>query len=774
MSTQLRIERTVLIIFVLLCGSLLDSFAQNLPTKEWDKSFGSERHDEMFAIIQTNDGGYLLAGDSDSPAGGDKSQDSQGLTDFWVVKTNASGNKLWDRRFGGNNREELFGVLQTADNGYLLGGGTLSVISGDQTQTSRGDRDYWIVKIDANGVKLWDKRFGGPGDDELRSMAKTSDGGFILGGESSSDTGGEKTEDNHGVYDVWIVKVNANGNLQWEASYGGTDDDRLNAIQQTADGGYIIGAWTISPVSFDVTQAGKGSTDMWLVKTDASGVKMWDSRFGGSDNEYLYALDQTSDGGFILGGYTRSEANGDVTIPGKGGYDFWMVKTDGNGIKLWDKRYGGDSDEKGKSIYQTNDGGFMMGGWSESGISGDKTVNTQGGTDYWLLKSDANGNKQWDLDFGANVEERLHDVPQTSDGGFIIGGLSESGMNGDKSQPGKGLSDFWMVKLTAAAATTIFYADADGDGFGNAAIDTMAVTAPPGYVSDQTDCNDANGAINPAAMDICNSIDDNCNQQTDENAIIATITPAGTVEVCKGTGVTFIANTGNGISYQWMRNGASISNATSSSYSTTQKGTYSVTENNLFSCSSASAGTALKTLSNPDAVITPLGNLDICTAGSVTLQANEGNNLSYQWKKDGNKIIGATNQNYVATAAGKYQVGVVKNNGCKKTSATVIVTKSCKLQSGNPKITDQALRTYPNPTSGKFTLLVKTDAPADGMAKIEVMNLMGQQVQMTLAPFANGVLQKDLSFSPNTPEGLYLLKVSTGERTYTTRVTFHK
>ncbi|MEO6442304.1 MAG: T9SS type A sorting domain-containing protein [Chitinophagales bacterium] len=752
----------------------ISSFAQTLPTKEWDKSFGALMHDEMFSIIQTNDGGYLLGGDSDSPLGGDKSQGTQGFTDFWIVKTDALGNKLWDKRFGGNQKEELYGLLQTSDNGYLLGGGSFSDISGDKTQASRGGRDYWIVKVDVNGNKLWDKRFGGPDDDELRSMAATSDGGFILGGQSLSDTGSEKSEDNHGEYDVWIVKINANGNFQWDASYGGTDDDRLNAIQQTNDGGYIMGSWTISPPSFDVTQAGKGSTDMWLVRADANGVKMWDSRFGGDSNEYLYALDKTSDGGFILGGYTQSGQNGDVTMAGQGGYDFWMVKTDGNGVKQWDKRYGGLADEKGKSIYETADGGFILGGWSESGISGDKTQDTKGGTDYWLIKSDAHGNKLWDLDFGANAEDRMHDVPQTSDGGYIIGGLSKSGLNGDKSEAGKGISDYWMVKISSGVSAQLFYADADGDGFGNASIDTLAIAAPLGYVSDNTDCNDTNNAINPHAIDICNSIDDNCNEQTDENTISASVSPAGNVEVCKGTAVTLNANTGTGITYQWIKDGVNISNATNSSYTTTQKGEFAVMEKNAFFCSSSSPVTNVKTLVNPEALITPLGNLDICSTGSVVLQANGGNNLSYQWKKDGSKINGATNQNYAATAAGKYKVAVTKKNGCKQTSDAVTAIKSCRQETDIQLPADQAFSTYPNPTSGKFTVLVKMEIPGDGLAKIEIMNLMGQQVQVAFAPCKNGILKEELSFNTIMPEGMYLLKVSSGEHSYFSRLTLQK
>lgn len=718
----------------------------------------------MYMLILTNDGGYLLGGDSDSPLGGDKSQGSQGLNDYWIVKTDALGNKQWDRRFGGNSNEELYSILQTPDNGFLLGGWTQSNVNGDQTQASRGGRDYWIVRTDANGIKLWDKRFGGPDDDEMRAMIQTADGGFLLAGESRSSIGSEKSQNNHGVYDVWVVKTDALGNKQWDASYGGTDDDRLNAVQQTADGGYILGAWTISPPGFDVTETGKGSTDMWLVKADANGMKLWDHRFGGDDNEYMYALDQTNDGGFMLAGYTRSELNGDVTVAGKGAYDFWLVKTDGNGVKLWDNRLGGPSDDKGKSIYELEDGGFIVGGWSESDAGGDKSQDTQGLTDYWLVRTDAAGNKIWDLDVGANNDERLHDVPRTADGGFIIGGHSSSGMNGDKSQPNKGLSDYWVVKLAAEVPTAVFYADNDGDGFGDLMTDTLAMFAPDGYVADHSDCNDQNANVNPLAADVCNLLDDNCNGQADENSFVAALSPAGTVEVCKGTDVTLFADTTAGLLYQWVRDGVLILNATGNSYTTSQQGSYQVKEINGFNCYSIAPPTTINTLSKPDAIITPAGSLDICTSGSVLLQANAGANLSYQWKKDGSKVNGATAQNYSATMAGVYKVVVTKKNGCKKTSPAATVIKTCRFITPGQVKPDEMLTVYPNPSDGDFMISVpfsQCNIPATigGMvASIRLMNSLGQTVYEEIIAPVNEVLTTSIP-AEALPNGSYVLQV---------------
>lgn len=754
-----------ILLFIFLCLHITTAVSQITPLKQWDRKYGGIRSDDMYVIIQTIDGGYLLGGDSDSPAGGDKSEDCRGLSDYWIIKTDAYGNKQWDRRFGGNSSDEMYTVLQTADKGYLLGGWSVSNENGDQTQTSRGGRDYWIVKVDVNGNKLWDKRFGGPADDEMRAMAQTSDGGFILAGESRSGVGGEKTQVNNGAYDVWVVKTDLNGNLQWDACYGGSDDDRLNAVQQTTDGGYLFGAWTNSPLGFDVSEVGKGLTDMWLIKADASGQKMWDHRFGGSDNEYLYALDQTHDGGFILGGYTRSPVGGDVSEVGQGAYDFWLLKTDGMGTKLWDKRYGGLMDEKGKSIYETSDGGFMMGGWSQSNAGGDKSQDTKGITDYWVVRVDVEGRKFWDMDLGANLDERLHAVPQTADGGFIIGGHSNSGLNGDKSQSNEGLSDYWMVKLSAPIPTAVYFADADGDGFGNELKYTVAAASPPGFVSNHADCNDQSEAIHPGAIDLCNLIDDDCNGLTDEHAFEALMIPSGLVEVCKGDDVTLYAPSSGTVIFQWLKNGSIINNVTNDTYVTGKKGDYQLQEMNAFDCLSVSAVTSINTLSKPDAVITPLGNLDICEIGVVLLQANIGNNLTYVWKKDGNKIVGATSQNYMVTEAGGYKVIVTKNNGCKKTSSMVMVVKSCKQYQNALFNLNQYLSVYPNPSPGSVTVhllvdeLIISEKQDNLTGKLNIFNALGQVVYETAIEIRNGKLVEQVILKPGVPNGIYMVQV---------------
>ncbi len=223
---------------------------------------------------------------------------------------------------------------------------------------------YVISSAQAPAVKQWDKTYGGNDDDEPYSLKQTTDGGYILGGYSSSNISGNKTENSKGAYDYWIVKMDGSGNKQWDKTYGGSDEDYLVSLQQTTDGGYILGGYSLSNSSGDKTANSKGNYDYWIVKVDGNGNKQWDKTFGGNDADYLVSLQQTSDGGYILAGYSLSNSSGDKTENDKGNYDYWVVKVDGSGNKQWDKTFGGSGDDALRSLQQTTDGGYIAGGFS--------------------------------------------------------------------------------------------------------------------------------------------------------------------------------------------------------------------------------------------------------------------------------------------------------------------------------------------------------------------------------------------------------------------------
>ena len=333
-----------------ICFLMLLSFSvcaqQHALAKQWDKRFGGTGDDGLAAFQQTTDGGYILGGLSHSGISGDKTQDDWDVTystnDYWIVKIDVAGNKQWDKRFGGFDEDGLMALQQTFDGGYILGGTSFSGIGGDKTQSTRSGEDYWIVKIDSLGNKQWDKRFGGTtGANDLYSVVQTREGGYLLCGYSNSGVGGDKTQPNWDVtnsyHDFWVVKIDSAGTKQWDKRFGGIKEDGGIAIQ-TNDGGYMLGGGTSSELSGDKTQTGWGDQDYWIVKIDSLGNKLWDKPYGGTGTDVINSLIQTKEGGYALMGFSRSPISGDKTAV-RGGY--WVVKTDSAGNKQWDNGFDG-------------------------------------------------------------------------------------------------------------------------------------------------------------------------------------------------------------------------------------------------------------------------------------------------------------------------------------------------------------------------------------------------------------------------------------------------
>jgi len=295
------------------------------------------------------------------------------------------------------------------------------------------------------------------------------------------------------------------GNIQWQNTIGGSINDQLYSIQQTIDGGYILGGWSNSNISGDKTENSQG-TDYWVVKLDASGNIQWQNTIGGSFLDYLNCMQQTSDGGFILAGSSQSGISGDKTEDSQGGSDYWVVKLDAFGNIQWQNSIGGNSDDYLTSIQQTIDGGYILGGYSNSGISGDKTENYQGLYDYWVVKLDATGNIQWQNTIGGNSWDELISIQQTNDGGYILGGHSSSGISGDKTENSQGDYDYWVVKLTnkISLINGKIYIDANS----NTIQDSNEINLPNRMITEQNTgriaFSEQNGNYNVSVLDTGN------------------------------------------------------------------------------------------------------------------------------------------------------------------------------------------------------------------------------------------------------------------------------
>ncbi|QHV95657.1 PKD domain-containing protein [Spirosoma endbachense] len=428
-----------------------------IPAKVWDKTFGGTDDDAIRAMVATSDGGFLLGGYSRSGQNGNRSAPNLGKTDMWVVKVDGSGNKVWDKAFGGSNDDVLTSILATSDGGFLLGGNSKSDQDGNKSTPKQGGGssdigDMWVVKIDGSGNKVWDKAFGSNDSDGISAMVATSDGGFLLGGYSDSDQTGSKSAPKRGGTDMWVVKIDGGGNKIWDKTFGGADSDYLNSMVATSDGGFLLGGYSRSSQDGNKSDANRGQEDYWVVKIDGSGNKVWDKTFGGSDTDYLNSVATTSDGGFLLGGYSRSSQDGNKSDANRGQEDYWVVKIDGSGNKIWDKTFGGSSGDNLRAMAATSDGGFLLGGASGSGQTGNKSAPYQGAYDYWVVKINGSGSKVWDKTFGGSSNDMMYSLLATSDGGFLFGGNSNSDQSGDKSDPNRGNTvlkvndDMWVVK----------------------------------------------------------------------------------------------------------------------------------------------------------------------------------------------------------------------------------------------------------------------------------------------------------------------------------------
>ena len=430
----------------------------NAQEIEWQNTIGGGGNDELYSIKQTTDGGYILGGTSRSNISGDKTENNWDTTqtraDYWIVKTDALGNIQWQNTIGGSGHDELYSILQTTDGGYIMGGRSTSLISGDKTENTVGGDDYWIVKTNSSGNIQWQNTIGGSGNDWLYSIKQTTDGGYILGGWSFSNISGDKTENSNGLEDYWIVKTDSLGNIQWQNTIGGGNSDILYSIQQTTDEGFILGGYSNSNISGDKSENRIGDYDFWIVKTDSSGNIEWQNTIGGNNSDWLNSIQQTTDGGFILGGRSNSNISGDKTENSwNNSNDYWIVKTDNSGNIQWQNTIGGNSYDYIYSIQQTTDGGFFLGGNSNSNISGDKTELSMGGYDYWIIKTDTSGNIQWQNTIGGSGNDVIWSIQQTIDGQYILGGWSNSNISGDKTENSIGLSDYWIVKICDSLST---------------------------------------------------------------------------------------------------------------------------------------------------------------------------------------------------------------------------------------------------------------------------------------------------------------------------------
>ena len=343
----------------------------------------------------------------------------------------------WQKTYGGTGPDTAFEITSTNDGGYFIVGNSNTNNNGDVTG-NHGFNDFWVVKTNSVGAIQWQKSLGGSDQDYGQSGSQTSDGGYIVAGYTGSNDG--DVSGNHGTIDFWVVKLDGSGNIEWQNAMGGTDHDYAREVRQTVDGGYVVVGFTYS-TNGDVI-GNHGDADYWVVKLDTSGNVQWQKTLGGTFGDEGDSIQQTADGGYIVAGHSFS-SDGDVSSGNQGLRDYWVVKLDSSGNIQWENSMGGSATEYGKSVIQTSDGGYLIGGETSSS-DGDITGH-QGAGDYWLVKLNNNGIMEWQKTLGGSLDDEANCVKQVSDGGYLVAG--RSGSNDGDVTGNHGSPDFWVVKL---------------------------------------------------------------------------------------------------------------------------------------------------------------------------------------------------------------------------------------------------------------------------------------------------------------------------------------
>jgi hypothetical protein len=381
------------VLLVLLCSSLVVSVDAALM---WSQTYGGAGYDFPYALVAASDGGYAIAGVTNSFGAG-------GL-DFWLVKTDAFGHMEWNKTFGGTGDEGASSMVATSDGGYAIAGSTFSY--------DTLDRDFWLVKTDASGNMEWNKTYGGTASDGLASMVATSDGGFAMTGLTYSFGAHVGT----GWGDIWLIKTDSAGNIEWNQTYGGYYAEEAYSVVSTSDGGYALIGITCNVPSLEHTPR-----KFLLVKTDAYGNMEWNQTYGESSYDEPRSLVATSDGGYAIVGYTYA-------FDGYG--DFLLIKTAVSGNMEWNRTYGNPGSDLASELVETSGGGYAIAGY---------TTFEHGVGDMWVIKTDLYGNVQWNQTYGGTAFEGASSLVETSDGGYAIAGVIAYPFDA-------GFDDFWLVK----------------------------------------------------------------------------------------------------------------------------------------------------------------------------------------------------------------------------------------------------------------------------------------------------------------------------------------
>ncbi|MFY7963984.1 MAG: T9SS type A sorting domain-containing protein [Chitinophagaceae bacterium] len=729
------------------------AIAQTPRAIEWQKSFGGDGPDIAYGGQQTSDGGYIFGGFS-----GNNNGDITGTlanTNYWVVKTNSAGTIQWQKTLGSNGGDQGLSIVQTTDGGYIVVGETNQSGSSGNVVGGHGGLDVLVVKLSSTGATQWSKTLGGTGDERATSVIQTADGGYAFTGLASSNNG--DVTNIHNSVDYWVVKLNSTGDLTWQKTYGGSGDDRAYSIKQTTDGGYIVTGESNTNNDGDVT-GNHGNIDMWVIKINSTGTLQWQKSFGGSNQERGRSIIQTTDGGYIVAGSTNSSNSGDIT---------------GNRSETITQCYGDPGDPW--YFCDTYDQDF---------------------NDYWVVKLTSAGSIDWQKYYGGNLNDEAYCIIQTKDRGYAISGYAESN---DGSVNGiHGSYDAWIIKTDNSG--NVQWQKAYGGSrveYGN----SISETSDEGYIVTGTTAYGVDGDVtfnhgdwdwwvfklkgtakSTTNFSICaGALPYSWNGLTFNTAgtqtkyfgtdSIATLNltigqPAiiGANGVCAGDSVTLTNPQSGGV---WYTQQTSQANIDPSTGVLTAKSAGNV----IVQYSTPGCGIATKTITvNPIPAVptvayapgTNIGSVrsgnDFCNNKTFTIVGNPSGGV---WSKTG--VVSVTSPAGVVTTgnvlgAGTLTYTYTNINGCSNSRTFVSNVVSCAARMSN--ITDQLATSndftiYPNPARSQLTIY---QSQLTSTGNIVITDLYGKRIK-TL-PLSMGTNIINVS---NLSKGMYFVSTITNE-----------
>lgn len=526
------------------------SFSQ-FTAKIWDNTIGGANNDYLRDAIPTADGGYLLAGESASAIGYDKTQPCKGSYDYWIIKLNESGSVIWDRTIGSAEYDHVSATAQGSDGNYLIVGNTTAGISGDKSEASMGLSDYWLLCLDPLGNIIWQNAIGGSGDDVPTDVISVP-GGYIVGGYSTSGISGDKTIASYGGQDFWLMKINLSGNIVWQFAYGGSVNDRLWKIKKLLDGSYVLAGDSESGISGVKTVPNYGLRDLWFIKIGGGGSVLWQQDFGSASYDYLGDILEMEDGGFMVASYSSGNITGiktelsaniwssccDYGI-GEGSWsdvnDTWLLRLNELGELIWDNTYQDVYSNKNKVIFSSAPDRYCIAGdeWMDESPE-PLTLETFNEDGYRIYATTLNGGLYYEDDeYGSinytNGNCTMGTAFPMPDGSYIVAGSSDALADDFKSEGVMGVSDlhdFWIIKMGPDTCTLKpLYTDYDQDGAAGDWVSNVCANNLGYTMSTIMDCDDNRSAVNPLAIEICDGLDNNCNGVIDDGLLGCIVAP---------------------------------------------------------------------------------------------------------------------------------------------------------------------------------------------------------------------------------------------------------